>query len=151
MSKNNFQDIPITVTEFNDLNDRLTEFIFQWISREIRGGLEDNSVMSEIVKFNMKLIYANSQESKTFLDFIPGSDVSEDGTFNRIQDLFVNIRINFPSYFIESIRLKHIDSLQILGYPVDDNIVKKIPYGWLFAKIQDIVRFRIKIGKPTSS
>lgn len=143
-------DVNITVSEFIALNDRLTEFIFQWLSRELKQGIDTNPRLKELFIFNMKLIYTDCDVTNTFLNFFLEKDVADevDNTFSRIQDLFINITIAFPSYFIESIRIKHINALKLLGYNTNEKMMNKLHYGWLFAKIQDVIRFRIMTKSP---
>lgn len=147
-------DIALSATEFIELNDRLDKFIFQWVVSELKNGLIRDTKMNEIAIFNMKLIYDNCEETNAMMRFMLHRDNKTgdvDNTFNNLQDLFININITFPQYFIESIRKKHINALRLLGYGINDKSVKNIPYGWLFARVQDIIRYRITTKKTTTS
>jgi hypothetical protein len=138
-------DIELSAKEFLELNNRLDDMIREWITVESIGGLQKNSKLAELFIFNMKLIYSSDVYNKELRDFM-NSKVDGSGDtdllFSRIQDLYVNICLCFPSYFIQSIREKHFDILKDLGYDPDQDIYDQTPYAWLMVRIQDIMRFR---------
>lgn len=138
-------DIEISAREFLELNSKLDNMIREWIMVESAGGLQKNSKLAELFIFNMKLIYSSdvyNQELRDFMDSKVDGSGDTDLLFSRIQDLYVNICLCFPSYFIQSIREKHFDILKDLGYEPDRYVYDQTPYAWLMVRIQDIMRFR---------
>lgn len=138
-------DMELSAQEFLELNQKLDLMIKEWILVESANGLNKNAKLTELFIFNMKLIYSSSvynQELRDFLNSKVDGSGETDLLFSRIQDLYVNICLCFPGYFIQSIREKHFNILQDLGYEVDKDVYEQTPYAWLMVRIQDIMRFR---------
>lgn len=134
----------LSAEEYFKLMEYLDENILQWVKKEIKNGIEENTQLYEISVFNMKLIYEDSEEARDMRLFMLNSlngKGEADGTFSRIQDLYLSLNMIFPSYFLEAIRIKHINTLEDLGYSIDmhDTFV----FGWILMKIQDTIRYRI--------
>jgi len=134
----------LTVSEFLALDIRLNDIINQWCEKETAGGVRANTKLAELAIFNFKLIYSADDRGKLMRDFIQKTiNVKEatDYTFSRIQDLYVDIRMGFPEYFISTVRNQHIKTLSDLGYDIDEDIVSGFEFGWLMARIQHSLRY----------
>ena len=146
--KEKIEPIPdISVTELITLNERLDLMILQWVVREIGSGLQPNTKLAEIAIFNCKLFYSPKPHGIELRNFLSREiDVREetDFTFSRIQDLYVNIRLSFPDYYIKSIARRYIETLISLDYEVDETVVGEYEYGWLLPKIQHNIRYMVK-------
>ena len=130
------------------LEDRLSQLIKQWVSREMGLISSKNPNISkvipktliEITVFNMLLIYSNTIMANEFRDFIFGKDdetiKNEDFTIDRIKNLYTMIKMTFPKNFIEGTAEAFEETIVELGYEVNGDIVKLIPYGWLLHQIQ---------------
>lgn len=131
------------------LEDRLSQLIKQWVTKEMGLISSKNPSISKVVPktlieitvFNMLLIYSEKLlVAHEFRDFIFGKDddtvKNEDFTIDRIKNLYTMINMSFPKHFIKEISEAFKNTIVELGYDVDENIVKAIPYGWLLHQIQ---------------
>ena len=120
---------PMEVSELILLNDRLTDMIVSWITREVGEGIEEGSKIMEILVFNFKIFYEDSEEATNLRKFLvtpstPGEKIEY--LFSRLQDLYITIRMMFPGYFIDSIQSRHLATLKQLGYSVDEEIAERL-------------------------
>lgn len=133
-----------TVSEFVVLDAKLTDIIMKWVDKESRNEKTALSKFNELRVFNFKILYADSTASQEMRDFFIAkniSDESTDYTFSRIHDLYIIICSSFPKRFIEFIKERQLRTLSDLGYEIDNDIVKQFPFGWLFFRIQHVIRF----------
>lgn len=137
----------LPTTDIIILNDRLDKIILQWLEKEfslMNNNKTTNTKLSELTVFNMKLIYNNNEQTLKLLNFMFNEhDGNGDQTLlhSRLQDLYIFICMTFPNEFIEYINYHHINTISLLGYSLDEDILNKIPYGWLFFKIQYMIRY----------
>lgn len=136
-----------TVNEFIILDAKLTDIIKKWVIKEQRNDNQKAALskFKEITIFNFKVIYSNTSEAVEMRSFIVGtnslSPESTDYMFSRIHDLYIVICSSFPRRFIEFIKDRQLKTLIELGYEVDLDILKQFPFGWLFFRIQHVIRF----------
>lgn len=140
------QPLPdFSVEDFNTLEDRLDEMIINWLKVELLKGLSNNSKLREMAIFNFKIFYSDTADSRTMRGFIVSKinieEEEEDFTYSRVQDLYVNISISLPSYFIQHIKQRFINVLKSLGFSIDADLVESNELGWLFFKIQQMIRY----------
>lgn len=140
------QPLPdFSVEDFNTLEDRLDEMIINWLKVELLKGLSNNSKLREMAIFNFKIFYSDTADSRAMRGFIVSKinieEEEEDFTYSRVQDLYVNISISLPSYFIQHIKQRFINVLKSLGFSIDADLVESNELGWLFFKIQQMIRY----------
>ena len=134
------------VSELLALNKALDDLIFRWVKIEVGAGIRPNSKLSEINLFNFKIIFSGNEKATALRSYLARTvDLKEDTdyTFSRIHDLYLTITMLFPTYYIESIRKRHRDTLENMGYDVDDEHYDRQEYAWLFHKIQHIIRYEL--------
>ena len=133
-----------TVSEFVVLDAKLTDIIMKWVDKEARNENSSLSKFNELRIFNFKILYSDTKESQEMRDFFINKNItpeSTDYTFSRIHDLYIIICSSFPKRFIEFIKERQLRTLSDLGYEIDTDIVKQFPFGWLFFRIQHVIRF----------
>ncbi len=133
-----------TVSEFIVLDAKLTDIITKWVAKEAFNENNSLSKFNELRLFNFKILYADTEESNEMRDFIVSKNLNHDSTdytFSRIHDLYIIICSSFPKRFIEFIRERQLRTLSDLGYEINPDIVKQFPFGWLFFRIQHVIRF----------
>lgn len=139
------QPLPdFSVTDFNILEEKLDQMIINWLKVELIKGLSNNSKLREIAIFNFKIFYCDNNDSRAMREFITSKiniEEEEDYTYSRVQDLYINIAISLPSYFIQHIKQRFVNTLNSLGFDLDRDLVFENELGWLFFKIQQIIRY----------
>ena len=139
----------MSVTEVLQLNHHLDDIIDTWVRRELVKGLVPESKLMEIALFNFKLIFADldvSEDLRKFLSNTSNITGSADYTFSRIQDLYISIRMTFPSYYIDSLHLRFVETIDTFGYPIEEDLVDTTEYGWMLHKIQQRIRYYSTAG-----
>lgn len=127
------------------LKDQFIKIIDDWVRVEIGKGISANSKLAEILIFDMKNIYTDSNVTKAFIAYLKQKTTNADGadfTFIRIQDLYTYLCMNFPTKLINTYHDNFISSLENMEYPVNKLMVKEMPYAWLIALIQYRIRYR---------
>lgn len=141
----------LSVSELIQLNDKLDTMIQEWVDREINKGIKTNSKLAELAVSNLKIIYSENEFGTQLRKFII-QDTTATGEkeylYSRIHDLYIMIKISFPSYFIDSLVKRHIEAIDELQYPVNKKITQRYFFAWLFHKIQFSIRYRSKVNSP---
>jgi hypothetical protein len=134
-----------SVADFNALEEKLDHMILSWLKVELVKGLSNNSKLRELAIFNFKIFYCDTTDSSAMRNFITSKvnveEESEDYTYSRIQDLYVNLSISLPNYFIQHIRLRYLNVLKSIGFDLDEDLVTRYEFGWLLFKIQQMIRY----------
>ena len=127
------------------LNNDLDKFILNWTKIELLNKKATDSKLSEILVFNFKQIFStdsNAVELREFL-FKVNEVVPEarDYLHSRIHDLYLMILMRYPPWFIDMKVDGYANGLFSLSYDVDDDLVDKLQYAWLFSHIQFAIRY----------
>lgn len=136
-----------TIEEFLVLNKTLDNHILAWINKEISGGIDNNTKLQELLIFNMKLLYSDTDNAKKMIDFMldtKDGNGDESLLHSRIQDLYISICLSFPGSYIMFNKVRHMETLEILGYDTDGEY-KITEYGWLLFRIQDLLRYKVNL------
>jgi len=129
----------------SELNNHLNLLLSVWVETEVADNINKNTKLMELVVFNFKTIYGQSDNAKALREYFFSNKTiaseEDDFLFSRILDLYVTLGTQLPAWFLTKQRESHIRLLKELGYTVDNEVVKILPYGWLLAKLQFTIRY----------